>query len=197
MMMLTSLLIATQQVNAQCPIPDINDVIFFCTMENDLGITFPADTQHGKEVDYFPLTEYYGHAAGCLKHTNSGDWFTMQIEDPGDLVIMMSHSDNQDIDFACWGPFEGNTKKEMLTNICQNADANFSNSYQITYTDPNPCDEINCNLIQLPSEYAPLEEWMHIMIQQKNATFYIKHKKTIGQKINRSMFPWVSRSLSL
>ncbi len=159
MMMLTSLLIATQQVNAQCPIPDINDVISFCTMENDLGITFPADTQHGKEVDYFPLTEYYGHAAGCLKHTNSGAWFTMQIEDPGDLVIMMSHSDNQDIDFACWGPFEGNTKKEMLTNICQNADANFSNSYQITYTDPNPCDEINCNLIQLPSEYAPLEEW--------------------------------------
>lgn len=102
-----------------CPIEEPNEVVAFCTGENNLGITFPAKTS-SKNVDAF----YFG-SVGCLGSTPSPSWFIMQIEDEGTLQITMDHSDFEDIDFACWGPYRGRNKTEVLNTICSDPDTYF------------------------------------------------------------------------
>ncbi len=52
-------------------------------------------------------------------------WYAMQIEQDGSLLIEMSHSEMGDIDFACYGPFEGSSKNVMLEKDCFNPDVSF------------------------------------------------------------------------
>ena len=94
----------------KCPIDDIYNVTSFCTGNNQLGVTFNAGTS-GK-IDYYP----YGRV-GCLSYSHAPAWFAMKIENGGDLTLEMSHSGNEDIDFVCWGPFEGKTKLDVLKAI--------------------------------------------------------------------------------
>ena len=51
-------------------------------------------------------------ATGCLGKIAYPSWFAFQIEEGGELAIKIEHVDGNDIDFACWGPFQGNTKVE-------------------------------------------------------------------------------------
>ncbi|MBP5456032.1 MAG: T9SS type B sorting domain-containing protein [Paludibacteraceae bacterium] len=101
-----------------CPIEDPNSVVAFCTGENNLGINFPARTS-SQEVKAYPF------GVGCLGSTPSPTWFIMQIEDEGDLILTMNHSEEQDIDFACWGPFQGKSKTEVLDKLCADPDKYF------------------------------------------------------------------------
>ncbi|MBO7606663.1 MAG: T9SS type B sorting domain-containing protein [Paludibacteraceae bacterium] len=96
----------------QCPIPDFDDVIAFCTQDNEYGITYPADTT-SLNVDFWGT-----NALGCLGSTPSPAWFAMQIAEDGPIYIELSHSESQDIDFACFGPFEGTSKIDMLKKVC-------------------------------------------------------------------------------
>lgn len=104
---------------SRCPIDDPNEVVAFCTGENNLGITFPAKTSSEN------VRGFFGGAVGCLVSTPSPSWFIMQIEDEGDLYITMNHSERQDIDFACWGPFSGNNKADVLSKVCSDPDTYF------------------------------------------------------------------------
>jgi gliding motility-associated-like protein len=110
----------------ECPWPDEDDVVTFCTEENSLGITFPAATDG--DINTYMET-------GCLVVTPAPAWFLMQIENPGELVMIMKHSADQDIDFACWGPFSGNTKREVLETLCSDVYQYLEIPYIITNTE--------------------------------------------------------------
>ena len=84
------------------------DVVSFCTDKNELGISYPAGTS-GEEA--FPFS------SGCLATMPSPQWFIMQIEDSGLLGITIEHSEGYDIDFACYGPFTGKNKQEVIDKI--------------------------------------------------------------------------------
>ncbi|MEE1541961.1 MAG: hypothetical protein UF067_05795, partial [Paludibacteraceae bacterium] len=55
---------------------------------------------------------------GCLGKVAYPSWFAFQVEDGGELAIKINHSEDEDIDFACWGPFQGDSKGEMLNKVC-------------------------------------------------------------------------------
>ena len=55
---------------------------------------------------------------GCLGRVTDPAWFAFQIEDEGNLTMKITQSDGEDIDFACWGPFYGDSKDEMLNKVC-------------------------------------------------------------------------------
>ena len=84
------------------------DVVPFCTEENDLAISFPAGTSGEEAFDF---------SSGCLGSTLSPQWFIMQIDEPGMLGITMEHSEGYDVDFACYGPFKGKNKQEVINSI--------------------------------------------------------------------------------
>jgi len=66
----------------------------FCT---DSSFKFPAGVNSGQgEV---------GPNYGCLVSTPNPAWFFLRIGVSGDIKIHMKHSNNKDIDFICWGPF--------------------------------------------------------------------------------------------
>ncbi|MCF8334567.1 MAG: hypothetical protein K9I47_10510, partial [Bacteroidales bacterium] len=57
------------------------------------------------------IPDYY--STTCLDNTPGPAWFYFQIEDPGDIEIVMTgyeadvaNPETLDIDFACWGPFD-------------------------------------------------------------------------------------------
>ena len=84
----------------------------FCTDEG-LDVTYPAGTSSTQTVD-LPESQ-----RGCLYRTYSPAWYVMQIQEPGDMLIFLEHSEGADIDFACWGPFTGyNTYGELLQSVC-------------------------------------------------------------------------------
>lgn len=85
----------------------------FCTDENPYGVSFPAGT------DATATPDLSSGQRGCLYYTPAPAWYVMQISDPGDMLIFMSHSGGRDIDFACWGPFTGySTYGELLQAVC-------------------------------------------------------------------------------
>src|SRR5574344_635240 len=85
----------------------------FCTDENPYGVSFPAGTDNTATPD-LPSGQ-----RGCLYYTPAPAWYVMQIDNPGDMTIYMRHSGGRDIDFACWGPFEGySTYSELLQDVC-------------------------------------------------------------------------------
>lgn len=102
------------------------EVVSFCTENNELGISYPAGTD-GEDV--FPF------GIGCLGNAPSGAWYAMQIEEPGKLAIKIAHSEGKDVDFACFGPFKGDSKMDMLKSVCAN-----SSSFDVPYVDDSQDD---------------------------------------------------------
>lgn len=85
----------------------------FCTDENPYGVTFPAGT------DATATPDLPNGQRGCLYYTPAPAWYVMQIDNPGDMLIHLQHSNGRDIDFACWGPFRGYaTRGELLQAVC-------------------------------------------------------------------------------
>lgn len=145
----------TLNVFGVCPFSKYTDVVTACAEGNDLGIIYPAGTSKG-EVSYFPLRpnkrtgKGYTHGIGCLDETPSPAWYAIKIDEPGNLLLKISHSNNADIDFACWGPFKGETKQAMLENVCANADAYFVDC--IVPNTTNICKQLQ--LEQCESKFA-------------------------------------------
>ncbi len=138
-----------------CPFSKYTDVVTACTGGNDFDIVYPAGTSN-EEVSFFPLRpskqadKGYTHGVGCVDETPSPAWFAIKIDQPGSLLMDISHSENADIDFVCWGPFAGDTKQAMLENVCANADVYFAD-----HLVPNTTND--CKLMQLEqceSKYA-------------------------------------------
>ena len=91
-----------------------SNAISFCT-DND-AYTYPAATTSTGATEFGDNGGY----VGCLLTTPSPAWFVMRIDNPGNLLIYMEHSNGQDIDFICWGPFTASTKEELLDYYCSN-----------------------------------------------------------------------------
>lgn len=138
-----------------CPFSKYTDVVTACTGANDLGVVYSAGTSK-VEVSYFPLRpnkrtgKGYTHGIGCLDETPSPAWYAIKIDEPGNLLMKISHSNGADIDFACWGPFYGETKQAMLENVCANADAYFVDCLVPNTT--NDCKELKFE--QCESKFA-------------------------------------------
>ena len=138
-----------------CPFSKYTDVVTACAGGNDLGIKYPAGTSK-EEVSMFPLRpnkrtgKGYTHGIGCLDETPSPAWYAIKIDEPGNLLLKISHSNDADIDFACWGPFKGETKQAMLENVCANADAYFVDC--IVPNTTNICKQLQ--LEQCESKFA-------------------------------------------
>ena len=113
-----------EQLNRQSQLPKLSeDMIYpcpdhifpFCTDENPFGVTYKSGT---KGLAAFPQDTNIG----CLGYAPAPTWFYMQIANPGDLLIYIEQngffSQQLDVDFACWGPFEAASKKEFLDKLC-------------------------------------------------------------------------------
>lgn len=130
-----------------CPFSKYTDVVTACTGANEFGIVYPVGISK-EEVSSFPLRpnkrtgKGYTHGIGCLDETPSPAWYAIKIDQPGDLLMSISHSNGEDIDFACWGPFFGDTKQSMLESVCVNAD-----SYFVDCLVPNTTN--HCKQLQL------------------------------------------------
>ncbi len=70
------------------------NAVAFC---NSDGLSFAVEEGYG---------QYYGDF--CNYFYAPGTWWYMQIEQPGDIEMMIS-STAGDVDFACWGPFDNKT----------------------------------------------------------------------------------------
>lgn len=101
-------LLCSNAFGKEFPINSINDLVTFCTDQNEYGISYPAGTDDEWAYEY---------GTGCLESTPAPQWFIMQIGDEGDLGIYISHSEEEDIDFACFGPFQGKNKTEIYNYI--------------------------------------------------------------------------------
>lgn len=75
----------------------------FCTENN---IAFPASTNTVSEV---------GPDYGCLLDQPNPAWYFLQIDQSGNIDIALTNSQNEDIDFICWGPF--NTLASACSNL--------------------------------------------------------------------------------
>ncbi len=69
----------------------------FCPSSNGDDVTFPAGVNNGNAEP--------GNNYGCLGSTQNPAWYYIQIGQPGSIVINLTNSNNEDIDFALWGPF--------------------------------------------------------------------------------------------
>ena len=72
----------------------------FCT---DDGTFFTANftgTGNGQGPQAEPGNNY-----DCLGTTGNPSWFYFEIDNPGNINIRLSNTNNRDIDFALWGPF--------------------------------------------------------------------------------------------
>lgn len=103
------------------------EVVSFCTEENEWGISYAANTS-GEIV--FP------NALACINagSAKSGAWFIMQIDEPGDLGMTMTHSQDSDLDFVCLGPYNEATKNDVISLVCANEFEIFHNGLALQFT---------------------------------------------------------------
>ena len=106
---------------AQPITPWENHIFPFCTDENPYGITYKSGTSGYAD---FPKSS----DLGCLKSAPCPMWYYMQIDHPGDLLIYIEQYSTighipLDVDFACWGPFKAESKRDFLNKL--------KNSYQL------------------------------------------------------------------
>ena len=69
----------------------------FCPSEDSDDVTFPAGVNNGNAEP--------GNNYGCLNTFPNPAWYYIQIGQPGTLTIQLTNSNNEDVDFAMWGPF--------------------------------------------------------------------------------------------
>ena len=89
-----------------------NEALAFCTDEG--SYSFPAGTSSTQATDF----SSGGENIACCYTTPSPAWFYMRIDNPGDLLIYMEHSNGYDIDFVCWGPFTAASAEELVRTRC-------------------------------------------------------------------------------
>ena len=66
----------------------------FCT---EVGALFPAGVDNG--------TAEPGNNYDCLGTQPNPAWYYLKIDEPGDINILETNSNEVDVDFALWGPF--------------------------------------------------------------------------------------------
>lgn len=78
----------------------------FCS---DQSYTFPASTN---------TTAQNGPDYECLSTQPNPAWYFLQVANAGNIDITLTNSQNEDIDFICWGPFSSPTAPctSQLTN---------------------------------------------------------------------------------
>ena len=148
---LTLSIFTAVSIYGNCPIDDFDKIISSCTGDNEYGITYEAGVD-SIQIEYFQDPITLNSKIGCLEKTPAPAWFAIQIDEEGDLFIEIAHSKFQDIDFACFGPYEGETKKEMLQKVCMEPEKYFHTGYVRIPSDAHP-DTTGC-------KYAP--EFAHI-----------------------------------
>ena len=142
LLILTLICFCSLNIFGACPFSKYTDVVTACTGDNDFGITYSAGISK-EEVSFFPLRpnkrtgKGYTHGIGCLDETHAPAWFAIKIDEPGNLLLSISHTGGTDVDFACWGPFSGSSKQAMLENVCSNSD-----TYFVDYLVPSISSEI-------------------------------------------------------
>ncbi len=109
------LLLCTLSGTAQIIYPWDDHIFPFCTDENPYGITYKSGTTG---FAAFPKS----NDVGCLGSTPGPIWYYMQIDQPGDLLIYIEQYSRIghvpiDVDFACWGPFQAESKRDFLKKL--------------------------------------------------------------------------------
>ena len=95
------------------------EVAPFCT---DSGVTFPA----GVGVPAASVTEP-GNDYGCLGTSPNPAWYYLEIDQPGNINILLTNSNSVDVDFALWGPFpNANAANDACGSLSQIEDCSYS-----------------------------------------------------------------------
>ncbi|MGK0364634.1 MAG: hypothetical protein ACI85O_001692 [Saprospiraceae bacterium] len=102
----------------------------FCPSNNGDDVTFPAGVGNGNAE---PGNDY-----GCLGSTPNPAWYYIQIGQSGNITIQLTNSNNQDIDFALWGPFDDlNIANATCGSLPNPTDCSYSVSSNETVSIPN------------------------------------------------------------
>ena len=70
----------------------------FCPFGNQDAVTFPAGVNNPNAPE--------GNNYGCLGTTPNPAWYYIEIGSAGSIEVELTNSNNEDIDFALWGPFD-------------------------------------------------------------------------------------------
>ena len=99
----------------------------FCT---DTVYDFPAGVNAGSAE--------IGPAYTCLGSQPNPAWYYMEVLQSGPIIIYMSSTPNNDIDFTCWGPFTNQTTPCTAQLTAANTvDCSYSTSWNETDDIPN------------------------------------------------------------
>lgn len=93
----------------------------FCPFGNEDAVTFPAGVNVAGAHASAPGNDY-----GCLSTTPNPAWYYLQVGIPGDIQINLTNSNDVDIDFALWGPFDN---LNAALNTCDTLNSPFDCSY--------------------------------------------------------------------
>ncbi|MEM6261573.1 MAG: T9SS type A sorting domain-containing protein, partial [Bacteroidota bacterium] len=74
----------------------------FCT---DATLTYPAGSFPSGVPPLSASTVNPGNNYGCLLSTPNPAWFYLEIDQPGNIDVIMTNTQNVDVDIAMWGPF--------------------------------------------------------------------------------------------
>jgi len=94
----------------------------FCPFGNQDAVTFPAGTGGVPQIPDDDENDY-----GCLGTIPNPAWYYIEIGTAGNIQVELTNSNNQDIDFALWGPFED-------LNIAFDACGTLSSPYDCSYS---------------------------------------------------------------
>jgi len=102
----------------------------FCPSSNGDDVTFPAGVNSGNAE---PGNDY-----GCLFTFPNPAWYYIQIGQPGSITIQLTNSNNEDIDFALWGPFPDlNIANDNCGSLPNPTDCSYSGSANETVMIPD------------------------------------------------------------
>lgn len=150
---------------------DCNNASPFCS--DNSQYSFPSGVNSGN----------FGSSIGCLGSAPNPAWYVMQVGQSGRINIHLKTVPQEDIDFACWGPFTSATSEcgQLLTN-CNGCLSHSS------INGPNPSDFggypfgnlIDCSFSDLEEEYVHIPnaisgEWYVLLV-----TNYSNHQCQIN-----------------
>ena len=82
-----------------------------------------------------------GDSVACLITTPNPVWFCFQVKQAGKINIKLSSFPNEDIDFACWGPFAADTITEIQSlGYCSQLNIDTLSISHPSSVGPNPID---------------------------------------------------------
>ena len=93
----------------------------FCPAPDGSDLFYPAGVNTGSAE---PGNDY-----GCLSTTPNPAWYYLQIGDDGSVTIELSNTNNEDIDFALWGPFDD---LDQAAAACGSLDSPVDCSYSVS-----------------------------------------------------------------